>query len=73
MEANNNDNRNGQLQEGAGRTNQENTAQQNLEKETSGVRDISDIDQQEGNMNNGMLGGNLGSIDRDKEQSNKQE
>jgi hypothetical protein len=70
MEANKTDNRSGQLQEGVGRINQDNTGHQNQEKET--LRDISDIDQQEGDMSNGVLGGNLGSIDREKE-NNKQE
>ncbi|HEU4470629.1 MAG TPA: hypothetical protein VFR58_06085 [Flavisolibacter sp.] len=48
-----------QQDEGTGRTH--NTAgQQNPEKQKTAAPDISEVDQQEGNMQNGQLGGNLG-------------
>jgi hypothetical protein len=51
---------------GAGRINTPNESLRGQDNEAA-TRDISTIDQQEGNMSNGVLGGDLGSIDREKE------
>lgn len=45
-------------QEGAGRLNDDARQEQGASSNTGGI-DISEVDQQEGNMNNGTLGGNF--------------
>lgn len=58
MQENRKDNEQRGGQEGAGRLNDETRQEQNASG-SAGGRDISEVDQQEGNMNNGTLGGNF--------------
>jgi hypothetical protein len=58
MQENRKDNEQRGGQEGAGRLNND-TRQEQDASGNAGGRDISEVDQQEGDMNNGTLGGNF--------------
>jgi hypothetical protein len=58
MQENRKDNEQRGGQEGAGRLNDDTRQEQGASGSTGG-RDISEVDQQEGDMNNGTLGGNF--------------